>query len=56
MSIFKDKHFKNRVHSIDAYNDCIVSCKINPCSSTWQGIEEDCEAKCLNQHLKSHFM
>ena len=56
MSIDKNKHFKNKEHSRDSYYDCILACKINPCSSTWQGIEESCEAKCLNQQLKSHFM
>ena len=40
--------------SQDAYYDCIANCQINPSSSSWQGIEEDCEAKCLNQYLKSH--
>ena len=56
MKTFRDKLFKNEMHSLDAYYDCILSCKINPSSSSWQGIEEDCEIKCLNQHIKSHFM
>ena len=56
MKIFKDKHFKYEMQSLDDYYKCILSCEINPCSSSWQGVEEDCETKCLNQHLKSHFM
>ena len=56
MKIFKDKQFKYEMQSLDAYYECILSCEINPCSSSWQGVEEDCETKCLNQHLKSHFM
>ena len=56
MKIFKAKHFKDEMQSIDAYYECILSCEINPCSSSWQGIEEDCETKCLNQYLKSHSM
>ena len=51
-----DKHFKNKLQLHDAYYECILSCEINPCSSTWQGIEADCETKCLNENLKSHFM
>jgi len=54
MKIFRDKDFKYEMQSIDAYHKCILSCEINPCSSSWQGIKEDCETKCLNQHLKSH--
>ena len=56
MKIFKDKHFKYEMQSLDAYYECILSCEINPCSSSWQGVEEDCETKCLNEQLKSHFM
>ncbi len=56
MKIFKAKHFKDKMQSLDAYYECILSCEINPCSSSWQGVEEDCETKCLNEHLKSHFM
>ena len=56
MKTFRDKHFKNEMLSSDAYYECILICKINTCSILWQGVEEDCETKCLNQHLKSHFM
>ena len=56
MKTFKDKHFKYEMQSLDAYYECILSCEINPCSSSWQGVEEDCETKCLNEQLKSHFM
>ena len=56
MKTFRYKHFKNERQSLDAYYECILSCEINPSSSSWQGVEEDCETKCLNQHLKSHFI
>ncbi len=56
MKTFRDKYIKNEMHPLDAYYDCILTCEINPNSSSWQGVEEDCENKCLNQHLKSHFM
>ena len=56
MKTLKDKGFKNEINSRDAYYDCIVSCEYNSCSSSWRGIEENCETKCLNQYLKSHFM
>ena len=56
METFRDKYFKNEMQSLDAYYECILSCKINPCSGSWQGVEEYCETKCLNQHIKSHFM
>tara|TARA_Y100000589_G_scaffold102766_1_gene97000 strand:- start:143 stop:313 length:171 start_codon:yes stop_codon:yes gene_type:complete len=56
MKLFRDKHAKNEMQAQNAYCECILSCEINPCSSSWQGVEEDCENKCLNQHLKSHFM
>jgi len=56
MKIFKDEHFKYEEQSRDAYSECILGYDINPCSSSWQGVEEDCETKCLNQNLKSHFM
>jgi len=55
MKTFRYKHFKNERQSPDAYYECILSCEINPCSSSWQGVEEDCETKCLNQHLKFHY-
>ena len=56
MKTFRYKNFKNEIKSLDAYYECILSCEINPCSSSWQGVEEDCETKCLNEQLKSHFM
>ena len=56
MKILKDKHFKYDMQSLDAYCEYILSCEINPCSSSWQGVEEDCETKCLNQHLKFHLI
>ena len=56
MKTFRHKHFKIEMQPLDAYYECILSCKINPSSSSWQGIEADCETKCLNEHLKSHFM
>ena len=56
MKTFRDKYFKNEMNSLDAYYDCILSCEINPSSASWQGIEEDCETKCIRQHLKSNFM
>jgi len=56
MKTFLDKQFKHEKQSLDAYYECILGCEINPCSSSWQVVEEDCETKCLNQHLKSHFM
>ena len=56
MKTFRDKHFKNEMLSLDAYYKCIISCEINPCSSSWQGVEEDCETKCLSQQLKYFFM
>jgi len=56
MKTFRHKHFKNERNSLDAYYECILSCEINPSSSSWQGVEEDCEIKCLYQNLKSHFM
>jgi len=56
MRTSRNIQFKNKAKTVEAYYDCILSCEINPCSSSWQGIKEDCEAKCLNQNLKSHFM
>ena len=55
MKTFRDKHFKNEMQSLDAYYECILSYEINPCSFSWQWVEEDCETKCLNENLKSHF-
>ncbi len=56
MKTFIDKHFRNEMLSQNAYNACNLSCEINPCSSSWQWVEEDCETKFLNQHLKSYFL
>ena len=56
MKTFRDKHFKNEMHSLETYYECILSCEINPCSSSWQGVKEDYETKCLKQHLKSNFI
>ena len=56
MKRFRAKNLKNEMHLQEAYNNCVLSCEINPCSSSWQGVEEDCETKCLNQYFKSHFM
>ena len=56
MKTLKDKHFKNELQSIDAFYEWILGWEINPCSSLWQGVEEVYENKCLNEHLKSHFM
>tara|TARA_Y100001935_G_scaffold242568_1_gene233119 strand:- start:596 stop:766 length:171 start_codon:yes stop_codon:yes gene_type:complete len=56
MKTFRDKYFKNEMHSLDAYYDCILSCEINPSSGSWQGLEETCEEKCIRQHLKANFM
>ena len=53
MKTFSYKLFKNEMQSLYAYSECILSCEINPCSSSWQGVNEDCEAKCLNHHLKN---
>ncbi len=44
------------MESEDAHYECILSCEINPYSSSWQEVEADCEAKCLNKHLQSHIM
>ena len=56
MNTLRDKYFNNKLQSVDAYYECILSCEVNPCSSSWQGVDEDCENKCLNAQLKSHFM
>ena len=56
MKIFKKTQVIYERQSLDAYHVCILSCEINPCSSSWRGVVEDCETKCLNQNLKSHFM
>ena len=44
------------MQSLDAYYECILGSEINPCIRSWQWVEERCETKCLNQHLKTHFM
>jgi len=41
---------------IDAYYQCLLNCKINPSSGSWVGLEENCEIRCLHQHLKANFM
>ena len=56
MRTFRYKQFKNERQSLNSYYECISSCEINPCSSSWQGVEEDCETRCLDEHLKSHFI
>ena len=56
MKIFKVKHFKYEMQSLNTYYEYTLSCEINPCSSSSQGVYEDYETKFLNQHLKSHFM
>ena len=56
MKTLRYKHLKSELQSVNAYYECILSCEINPCSSLWQGVEEDCETKCLNEQVKSHFM
>ncbi len=55
MRTFRDKHFKNEMHSLDAYYACLLSCEINPNDGGWQGFDGDCETKCLRQHLKADF-
>ena len=47
---------KEQLHSIDAYYQCLLSCKINPSSGSWIGLEEDCEKRCMQQNLKANFM
>ena len=47
---------KEQLHSIDSYYQCLLSCKINPSSGSWIGLEEDCEKRCLQQHLKANFI
>ena len=56
MKTFRDKYFKNEMHALHAYYDCILSCEINPSSGSWQGLEETCEDKCIGQHLKADFI
>ena len=47
---------KEELLPIDAYYQCLLSCKINPSSGSWIGLEEDCEKRCIQQHLKANFM
>ena len=47
---------KEQLHSIDAYYQCLLSCKINPSSFSWIRLEEDCEKRFMQQHLKANFM
>ncbi len=47
---------KEQLLPIDAYYQCLLSCKINPSSGSWIGREEDCEKRCIQQYLKSNFM
>ena len=47
---------REKLLPIDAYYQCLLSCKINPSSGSWMGLEEDCEKRCLQQHLKSNFI
>ena len=47
---------KEQLLPIDAYYQCLRSCQINPSSGSWIGLEEDCEIRCIQQHLKSNFM
>tara|TARA_B100000575_G_scaffold196051_1_gene158534 strand:- start:138 stop:308 length:171 start_codon:yes stop_codon:yes gene_type:complete len=47
---------KEQLHCIDAYYQYLFSCKINPSSGSWIGLEEDCEKRCMQQHLKAIFM
>ena len=48
---------KEQLLSIDSYYQCLLSCKINPSNGgSWIGLEEDCEKRCMQQHLKVNFM
>jgi len=49
-------YLKEQLLSFDAYYQCLLSCKINPSSGSWIGLEEDCEKRCIQQHLKANFM
>ena len=52
----KNSNSKEQLLPIDAYYQCLLSCKINPSSGSWIGLEEDCEKRCIQQHLKANFM
>ena len=45
-----------QLHSMDAYYQCLLSCKINPSSGSWIGLEEDCEKRRIQKHLKANFV
>ena len=47
---------KKQLLPLDAYYQCLLSCKINPSSGAWIGLEENCEERCIQQHLKANFM
>ena len=47
---------KEQLLPLDAYYQCLLSCKINPSSGAWIGLEENCEERCIQQHLKANFM
>ena len=47
---------KEQLLPVDAYYQCLLSCKINPGSGSWIGLKEDCEKRCIQQHLKANFM
>ena len=53
--LFRDKHFKNEIHSLDAYYECILSREINTIRGYWQGVEEGCKKKCMKHHLEANF-
>ena len=55
MRTFRDKHFKNEMHSLDAYYECLLSCEINPNNAILQRFDEDCKTQCLRQHLIADF-
>ncbi len=46
---------KEQLLSTNAYYQCLRSCKINPSSGSWMGLDEDCETRCIQQHLKANF-
>ena len=51
-----DFNHEEQLHPIDAYYECLLSCKINPSSGAWMGLDENCEKRCIQQHLKANFM
>ncbi len=56
MKTFGDKQFKNELDSLEANYDYILTCEINPCSSSCQGVEENLKKKSLNLNLIVHLM